>query len=148
MRLMTLAAAAALLSLSAASASAQDAAPAPNPSAQAEEAQSPEELAFQARAEAFGQDVSAMAEAMQAAITAAGADTDKKTADLDAIQARYQASADTFADDLQAFVAAEALKAPAEEAAEMTDGLDAALVQVRGVPALIRAQIEQAAAGE
>ena len=151
MRQTTFALAAAILTLSSAPAFAQEAAPVPEASApetpaEAQEAKSPDEAAFEARAEAFSQSVSAMAGEMQAAIAAAGADTDKKTADLDAIQARYQSSADSFADDLQAFVAAEALKAPAEEAAEMTDGLDAALVQVRGVPGLIRVQIEQAAA--
>ena len=148
MRLTTFAVAAAILTLSAAPAFAQDAAVAtatPDASVEAESAASPDETAFEARAEAFGQGIATMAEEMQAAIAAAGADTAKKTADLDAIQSRYQSSADAFAADLQAFVAAQAATKPAEEAAEMTEGLDGALVQIRGVPALVRAQVEQAA---
>lgn len=144
MRLTTFAVSAAILTLSAAPAFAQDAAvvtATPDASVEAESAASPDEAAFEARAEAFGQGIAAMAEEMQAAIAAAGADTAKKTADLDAIQSRYQSSADTFAADLQTFVAAQAATRPAEEAAEMTEGLDGALVQIRGVPA----QVEQAA---
>lgn len=149
MRLSTFAFAAALLTVPAVPVLAQDALVATasqDETADVEEASSPEEAAFEARAEAFGQGIGAMAEEMQAAITAAGADTAKKTADLDVIQARYQSLADTFAADLQAFVAAQAATKPAEEAAEMTEGLDGALVQIRNVPAMVRAQVEQAAA--
>ena len=109
-----------------------------------EEAASPAEAAFQVKAQAFGEGVGAMAREMQAAIAAAGPDTAKRTADLDAIQARYQGQADAFADDLKTFVAAQA--AAGDPEVDDEDDLEEGLEQIRSLPATMRAQIEQAAA--
>lgn len=152
MRTLILAVVAALLTLSALPAVAQDTTSpaAAAPAAEAETPPTPEEAAFAARGQAFGADTQKMAEEMQAAIVAAGADTAKKTADLDAIQAHYQSSADSFAEALQTFVTAQAnaeLAAhPEASLDELTRGLDAGLAQIKAIPAKVRTRIEQEAA--
>ncbi|MBU2379945.1 MAG: hypothetical protein KJ824_12330 [Alphaproteobacteria bacterium] len=106
----------------------------------------PSEAQFEARAEAFGVRMQAMATEMQSAVAGAGGDAAKQDADLDAIEARYQAYADTFATELSAFVSAQAEAAPEEERAGMTAGIAGALPQIRAIPATVRSQVEQAAA--
>lgn len=139
---------AAVLSASPAIVFAQTAQEAPAATAPATQgAQSADEAAFEARAEAFGQTMQAMAGEMSAAITAAGGDAAKQDADLDAIEARYQADVDAFAADLTAFVERQAALAPEEERAGMTAGVAAALPEIRGIPAMVRSQVEAAAVG-
>lgn len=128
--------------LAATPALAQEAAPAPPPPASDTAAA---EAAFEARAEAFEGRIRQMGEEMGAAIAAAGADRAKRTADLDAIQARYQPEMDAFADDLEAFVMPQIAAMPAAEQAGARTGFDAGMAQLRGMPAMIRAQAEQAA---
>ena len=76
-----------------------------------------------------------MAAEMQTA--AAQSDKAKAKTDLDALQAKYQGEVDAFADDVQTFAATQA--APADQIA-------VAVQQIKGVPAMVRAQIEAAAA--
>lgn len=139
MRLLSSVAAVAVLALTTpAFAAGQAAAPAPAPQAApapAQEADSPEEAAFEAKGEAFGERMEAMAEEMQAAATQA--DKAKAKTDLDAIQARNQADADTFADEFLAFVVSQG--APADQ-------VGAAAQQIKAYPAMIRAKIEEAVA--
>ena len=113
------------------------------------DALAPGEAEFEARAEVFGERMQAMADEMSAAITAAAGDAAKQDADLDAIEARYQADADAFAADLTAFVTAMAEAAPEEERAGMTASIAGAVPQIRSIPASVRSGVEQAAtAGE
>lgn len=136
MRLVSSVAAVAVLAF-AAPAFAQDAAPAPAPQAPAAapaEADSPEEAAFEAKADAFGESMEAMSTEMQTA--AAQTDKAKATTDLDAIQARYQPQVDAFAADLLAFAGSQG--AP-------QDQVEAAAQQIKTIPAMVRSKIEQAA---
>ncbi|WP_332657593.1 translation initiation factor IF-2 [Brevundimonas sp.] len=127
----------------AAPALAQDAPPAPpaapaiDPAAQA---------AFEAKGEAFEAAVEQMTREMQAAATAAGADTARANTDLDAIAARYQPVADAFANDLEAFVASQLPAMPAEAQAQMAQMGPMLRAQITGVPAATKAGILQAQA--
>lgn len=121
-------------------------APAPAPVEAQAEVSDTAEAEFQVRAEAFGGRMQAMAEEMQGAITSAGADAAKRTADLDAIEVRYQADVDDFALALEAFVSRQAAAAPEAERAAMTASIGAALPQIRSYPRQIRTQVETAAA--
>jgi len=107
------------------------------------EAPSPGEAAFEATAEAFGAKVEAMQAEMQTA--AAEADATRRAASLDAIEARYQPDADTFATAFETFMNQQMAAAPETERAGMLAGLTQALPQLRSVPRLVRTQIEQAA---
>lgn len=127
----------------AAPAVAQDA-PAAPPAA---EAVDPAEAALEAKADAFGGRMAVMAEEMQAAITAAGGDTAGAGPALDAIQARYQPEADAFADELKVFLEAQAANAPTEEErTQAAAGISAAVPVIKGVPAMVRGQVEQSVA--
>ncbi len=116
------------------------------PAAQTPAAPAPGEAEFQAAAVAFGARVQAMGEEMQAAVTAAGGDAAKQDADLDAIEAHYQADIDTFVLALETFVRQQAAGAPDGDRAEMLSELEEAGPQIRAVPGQVRAQIEAAAA--
>ncbi|MEJ6789449.1 translation initiation factor IF-2 [Brevundimonas sp. BR2-1] len=116
--------------------------PAPAPEAAAAEA----EAAFEAKGEAFEAAIESMTREMQAAATAAGADTAKANADLDAIAARYQPQADAFADDLEAFIASQLPSMPAEAQAQMAQMGPMLRGQITGVPAATKARVLQAAA--
>lgn len=120
-----------------AAAPAPQAAPAP-----ADEAESPDEAAFEAKADAFGERMKAMMEEMQAAVATAGADSAKKKTDLDAIQARYQPDADAFAADMQTFIQGQAAEVPEDQRAEMISGIQQALPRIQGLPAMLRARAE------
>ena len=150
-RLLSAAVAALLLSGGAPALARQAAAPtpqtAPAPEAEADdEAKSPEEAAVEAAGEAFGARMEAMSQEMQAAATAAGADKDKAKADLDAIQARYQPDADAFAATLTEFIRGQVGAVPEDQRAGMTAALEQVGPTIKGVPAQVRAQVEQAAA--
>lgn len=128
----------------AAPAFAQDA-PAPQ-SPPAAEATDPAEAALEAKGEAFGQHMQAMAGEMQSAITAAAGDTARANTALDAIVARYQPEADSLAADVEAFIASQmATSTDAEEKAQMASAGPAAVAQIKGVPAMIRGQIQASA---
>ena len=122
---------------------AQDAPPAP-PAAPAIDAAA--QAAFEAKGEAFEAAVGQMTSEMQAAATAAGADTAKANADLDAIAARYQPLADAFADDLEAFIASQLPAMPAEAQAQMAQMGPMMRARITGVPAATKAGVLQAAA--
>ena len=68
---------------------------------------------------------------------AAQADKAKAKTDLDALQARYQSQADTFAEELQTYAVAQG--APADQMAM-------AATQIKSIPAMVRAKAEEAAA--
>jgi hypothetical protein len=117
-------------------------APAADPVAEAAGA----EAAFEARAEAFQQAMGTMQEEMQAALTAAGTDQVKANADLDAIAARYQPQADTFANELDAFITSQRPVMPPEAQAQMAQMGPALRAQITGAPATIKAGLIQQAA--
>ena len=141
MRLLSCTAAVAALVLSGPTLALAQTATAPAPAAQpaapapAEAAESPEAAAFEAKGEAFETSMEAMATEMQAA--AAQADKAKAKTDLDALQARYQSQADTFAEELQTYAVAQG--APADQMAM-------AATQIKSIPAMVRAKAEEAAA--
>ncbi|CAL1690276.1 hypothetical protein MMB232_00398 [Brevundimonas subvibrioides] len=112
-------------------------APSTPPAPSAEDA----EAAFEAKAEAFSARMEAMQGEMSAAVTAAGTDTAKRDADLDAIEARYKPDVDTFVADLQSFVATMAPTMPEAQATGMRAGIEMAIVQIRGATAQIRASV-------
>lgn len=120
---------------------AQETAPPPPPASDTAAA----EAAIEARAEAFEGRIRQMGEEMGAAITAAGPDRAKRTADLDAIQARYQPEMEAFASELEAFVLPQIAAMPADEQAGARTGFEAGMAQIRGLPAMVRAQAEQSA---
>lgn len=121
--------------------------PAPAPqAAPAEPTTTPEEAAFEEKAEVFSSHIQTMAGEMQAVVTASGSDAAKKKADLDAIQAKYQPEVDAFATELEAFAGTEIAAAPEDKRAEMQAKLTAGMAQLRSLPAMMRAQMEQAAA--
>ena len=103
------------------------------------------EAAFEARGEAFGARMQGMGAEMQAALTAAGTDQAKARTDLDAIVARYQPEADAFAVEFGTFFAAQMAAAPEEQRAAMSGMAPAITAQIKGVPAMVRGQVEQAA---
>lgn len=129
----------------AAPALAQEAPAAPAAPAAAEAAD-PVEAAFEAEAQAFQARMEAMGAEMQAAVTAAGADSAKATADLDAIVARYQPEADAFAASFEVFFAAKLAEAPEDQRAQMTQVGPMISGQIKGAPAMVKAQLLQAAA--
>lgn len=128
----------------AAPALAQDAPTAPP--AAAAEAVDPAEAALEARGEAFGERMEAMAAEMQAAITAAAGDQARASAALDAIVAQYQPEADAFADELKVFFDTKAASAPEAEKAELTTAATTVVPMIKGLPTMVRGQVETAAA--
>ena len=141
MSLRTALVAAAVLAL-ATPALAQNAAPADPAAAAAAQA----EAAFEARAEAFQQAMSTMQGEMQTALTAAGADRARASADMDAIAARYQPQADAFATELDAFITSQLPVMPPEAQAQMAQMGPMLRAQITGAPATITAGVLQAAA--
>lgn len=103
------------------------------------------EAAFEARAEAFEGRIRQMGEEMGTAIANAGPDLAKRDADLDAIEARYRPEIDAFVSDLEAFVGPQFAALPADQQAGARTGFEAGMAQIRGLPAMMRAQAEQAA---
>jgi hypothetical protein len=120
---------------------AQQAAPPPPPPNDTAAA----EAAIRARAQAFEGRMGQMVEEMGAAIIAAGPDRAKRTADLDTIQARFQPEADAFASELEAFVGAQLAAVPTDQQAAARTALEAAVTQLRSLPATARAEAEQSA---
>jgi hypothetical protein len=120
----------------AAPAFAQDAPAAPAAATADTEAQA----AFEAKGEAFGARMEAMGGEMQAAITAAAGDQASAATALDVIVAKYQPEADTFATELEAFIASQMASAPEEQRAQMTAMGPVISAQVKGAPAQMRAQ--------
>jgi hypothetical protein len=127
----------------AAPALAQDAPVAPPVAAAAD----PLEAALEAKGEAFGARMEAMGAEMQAAITAAAGDRAAADAALDAIVARYQPEADAFSAELKAFFDARTAAGTEEEKVQMAAAAAAVVPMIQGLPAMVRGQIEQAAAG-
>lgn len=110
------------------------------------EAVDPAEAALEAKGEAFGARMQAMGDEMQAAITAAAGDRAAAGAALDAIVARYQPEADAFSDELKAFFDAKAATGTEEQRTELATAASSVVPMIQGLPALVRGQIEQAAA--
>lgn len=101
----------------------------------------PAEAAFEAEAEIFQGHINTMTAEMRAAATAAGADSAKASADLDAIAARYQPHIDAFAASFETFFAAKTAEAPEEQRAQMAQMGPLVLGQIRSVAVLTKAQI-------
>jgi hypothetical protein len=144
MRKLTLLAAAAALAFAAPAFAQTAPAPAPAPqAAPAAPAESPEEVAFKARADLFGDRMKGMYEEMQAAVTAAAGDAAKQKTALDAIQAKYQPEADAFATDFQSFMQTMSAQVPEEGRAEMMAQVQQAIPQFRSLPTMLRAEAEK-----
>ena len=143
MTLRTILAASVVLAFAAPAVAQEAPAPAAPPAA---EAVDPAEAALEARGEAFGERMQAMAGEMQAAITAAGGDPAQATASLDAIVAQYQPEADAFANELQSFFDTKAASAGEEERAQILAQGPQVVATIKGVPAMVRGQVEQSAA--
>lgn len=126
------------------SAFAQTAAPAAPATQPAPDASA--EAAFEAKAEAFGESMEAMQGEMAAVVSNAAGDTARRDRELDAIEARYQGEADAFATAVQTFAAGQAAMVPADQQAAMQTQIEAALVQIRGVPKQVRAGVVSASA--
>ncbi|MBX9617121.1 MAG: hypothetical protein K2X25_16130 [Caulobacteraceae bacterium] len=124
---------------------AQETAPTPPAASDAASDTADAEAAFEARAEAFQGRIRQMGEEMGAAIAAAGTDRARRDADLDAVQSRYQPEMDAFAADLEAFVLPQIAAMPADQQSGARAGVEAGMTQLRGLPATVRAQAEQAA---
>ena len=107
---------------------------------------SPEETAFEAKAEAFEGRMEAMGGEMQTAITAAAGDQAKLSTDLDAIAARYQPEADTFAGEFEAFLASRSASMSEAERTQMTQMTPVVVGQIKGAPASIKGQALQTVA--
>ena len=107
----------------------QDAAPAPTAPATAPAA--PTEADIEAAGEAFYASLDTMRAEILAAKAAAGDDTARAVADVDAIEATYQARADAFAATLRAFLLANPAMLKPEDAS-------AALLEIKQAPALVR----------
>jgi hypothetical protein len=117
-------------------------------SAEAEAAIAEAEAAFEAKGRAFAAVMEAMFEEMDTAVSDADGDQAKTEADLNAIVARYQPQADAFAEELDAFLAAQLPAMPAEARAEMTRMSPVIRSQIIAAPATIKARLLQAAAAE
>ena len=111
-------------------------APATPPAA---EAPSAAEAEIEAKGEVFEARMDAMRGEMQAAVTAAAGDRAKLSTDLDAIVARYQPDADTFATELSGFIASQAPSMPEEQRAQMTQMGPMLEAQIKGAPAAMKA---------
>lgn len=101
----------------------------------------PAEAAFEREAEVFQGHINAMTAEMRTAAAAAGADSAKASADLDAIAARYQPHMDAFAAVFEAFFAAKLAEAPEEQRAQMAQMGPLILGQIRTAPILAKGQI-------
>lgn len=102
------------------------------------------EAAFEARAEAFQQAMEVMRGEMQSTLTTAGTDQARATASLDAIAARYQPQADTFAADLDAFITSQLPVMPPEAQTQMVQMASMLRGQITGAPSSIKAGLLQA----
>ena len=134
----------------AAPAFAQDAAPAaqaPSQPAAAEAAQSPEEAALEAKAEAFEAHMDQMTSEIDAIMDDQSKDAATASAEANAVVDRYAPGMAEFADEVEAFVKAEAEKP--EHAAQKDQMLMAATQagqSIRAIPEQFRAGIQQAIA--
>ena len=109
---------------------------------------SPEQLALEAKAEAFKGRMESMAGEIRAALAAAGGDEARAGGELDAIVARYQPEADAFADEVAAFINAEAAKDQEASPAELSAALSGAVAAIKGIPGQIRTGVVASAASE
>lgn len=116
------------------------------PPAGPEATRSSSEAQFEALAQSFGARMEAMEAEIGAAITNTAGDPARRDVDLDAIEARYQADADSFALALEAFVNGQADLVPEPQKSEMKAGIVEALPRIRGIPRTVRAAMEQAVA--
>lgn len=138
--------ASAMLAFAAPAAAWAQTAPAAPPPATVEQAPTPEQLAFQARADAFKARMEVMAGEMRTVLTASGGDQAAASAQLDAITARYQPEADAFGDEVVALINSEAAKTTNEaEKAEMLAAAPQVRTAIGSIPAQIRASMVAAA---
>ncbi|MGV9006996.1 MAG: hypothetical protein ACOH1H_09705 [Brevundimonas sp.] len=84
------------------------AAPAPQTPPVAAEAKSPEEIAFQARADAFKDRMMQMQAEFRTAVTGAGGDEARGMAAVDAVLARYHPDVEAFLTDFDQFIDSQA----------------------------------------
>lgn len=99
----------------------------------------PSETEISDAGDAFGEDMEAMQGELEAAKTAAGADTAKANADAAVIEAKYQAKADAFGTLFKAFADANPTLIPAEAVTQIQ-------TQIHGAPAMVRQGVMSAPA--
>lgn len=138
--------ASAILAFAAPAAALAQTAPATPPPATAAQAPTPEQIALEAKANAFKARMETMAGEMRTVITASGGDQASANSQLDAIAARYQPEADAFAAEVVALINAEAAKSTDEaEKAQMLAAAPQVQTAIGSIPAQIRASLVAAA---
>ncbi|WP_417230858.1 hypothetical protein [Brevundimonas sp.] len=120
----------------------------------AAETKSPEEIVFDARAEAFKARMAQMKLEFSAAVDGAAGDQSRGMAAVEVVLARYQPDISAFLDDFDRFIASEAAGAPDDMARQGLDAAKTAVHQaIEGLPDQMRAEARtaiarQATAGE
>lgn len=110
-------------------------------------AATPAQQAFMERDVAFRQDMQAMMTELQVALNDPATTVEQKSAAVDRIIAGRTPGINAFADALEAFLNAErALASDPEELAAIDEALANGPPNVRSIPTLLRAQIDQAIA--
>lgn len=104
-----------------------------------------DETAFEARAERFEAQVDQMSHELDAAVQANAGNRAATLASVDEILARYRPEIEGFADDFDAFIAAQAAQAAndPEALAELNAARAAAIPVIRSIPDQIRAGLIQ-----
>ena len=105
---------------------------------------SPEEAALNAKAEAFSARMEQAGHQLEAALTAAGGDAAKATADTDAILNGIRPEVETFATEVETFLNGESAKATdAEEKTGLAQAAAQAGAAIRAIPDQVRAGIQE-----
>ncbi|WP_428151405.1 hypothetical protein [Brevundimonas sp.] len=116
------------------------------PAAEAvEETVSPEEAAFNQRAAALGQRVLAVDTQMKDAARLAALDPDAAKAELDALQAGFQAEMDAFIQDFFSFAAQKLVTLPEDEQAVLRTNVENRAGELVALPQAMRSRAEAAA---
>tara|TARA_R110002167_G_scaffold331110_1_gene537827 strand:- start:50 stop:490 length:441 start_codon:yes stop_codon:yes gene_type:complete len=121
---------------------------APQAAPAAAEVKSPEEIAFEARAEAFKARMTQMNTEFNAAVDGAGGDQTRGMAAVDAVLARYQPDIAAFLADFDRFIDSEAAGAPDEAAQGMNAAKMAVRQSLEAMPDQMRAGAQTAIASQ
>ena len=106
---------------------------------------SPEEVAMEAKGQAFQVTMDTMGRELEAVMTDAAKDNAAKSSEANAIVDRHSPAIASFANDLEAFIRAMADKPEnADRRDEILSGAGGAPAAIRGIPDQVRASIAQA----
>ena len=121
----------------------------PPPAAVAEAPKTAEEIAFQARADAFKIRMMQMQSEFQAAVAGAQGDEARGLAAVDAVLARYQPDVAAFLGDFDRFIDTQVATAPDDTSRQALTAAKTAVRQsLEGMPAQMRAGARTAIAGQ